>query len=68
MTLGLHRNAGFAAAGLLAAGAAIAAQAEAYFRARHGESSNLAGVLAASLALAAILMCLLGLADGHRLR
>ena len=68
VTLGLHRNAGFAAAGLLAAGAAIAAQAEAYSRARHGESSNLAGVLAAALALAAILMCLLGLAAGHRLR
>jgi hypothetical protein len=62
---GPHRNAEFAAAGLLAAGAAIVARAEARFRARHGRPSDLAGVLAAA---AAILIGLVGLAAGHRLR
>lgn len=66
--LGLHRNAGFVAAGLLAAGAAVAAQAEAHFRARRGRASDLGGVIAAAMALAAILVCLLGLAAGHQLR
>jgi hypothetical protein len=60
---GPHRNAEFAAGRLLAAGAAIVAQAEARFRARRGRPSDLAGVLAA-----AILIGLVGLAAGHRLR
>jgi hypothetical protein len=68
MTLGPHRNAEFVAAGLLAAGTAIAAQAEASFRTRRGQSSDLADVLAAALAMAAILMGLLALAAGNRLR
>jgi hypothetical protein len=53
---------------MLAAGAALAAHAEAHFRARHGRPSDLADILAAALAFAAVLMCLLGLAPGHRLR
>ena len=68
VTLGTHRNAAFVVAGLLAAGTAIAAHAEAHFRARHGRPSDLGGVVAAALALAFILTCLLGLAAGHRLR
>jgi len=36
--LSTHRNAQFTAAGLVAAGTALAAQAEARFRARHGQS------------------------------
>lgn len=66
--LAWHGNAQFAAAGLLAAGTAIAAQAEARRRARHGQSSDLAEVVVPALAVAAILMCLLGLAAGSRPR
>lgn len=68
VTLGPHRNAAFVAAGLLFAGAAVVSQAEARFRARRGRASDLGGVIAAAIALAAILTCLLGMAAGHRLR
>ncbi len=64
----LHHSAQFVAAGVLAGGTAIAAAAEARFRVGSGRSSDLANVLAGALALATILMCLLGLAAGHRPR
>jgi hypothetical protein len=60
--LSTHRNAQFTAAGLVATGTAIAAQAEARFRARHGRSSELADVLTVALALATVLTCILALA------
>lgn len=66
--LGLHHNAQFVAAGLLAAGTAIAALAEARFRVRRGRPSDLADVLAGALALATILMCLLAVGASHRPR
>jgi ABC-type phosphate transport system permease subunit len=64
--LTLHHNAQFVAAGLLATGTAITALAETGFRARWGRPSDLADVLAAALALATVLMCLLALAASHR--
>jgi hypothetical protein len=60
--LSTHRNAQFTAAGLLAVGTAIAAQAEARFRARHGRSCDLADILTVALALATVLTCILALA------
>ena len=63
-----HHSAFFVAAGVLAAGTAIAAQAEARFRARHGKSSDLTDVLAAALCLAAVLVYLLAFAAGSRAR
>jgi hypothetical protein len=59
--LSTHRNAQFTAAGLVATGTAIAAQAEARCR-RHGRSSELADVLTVALALATVLTCILALA------
>lgn len=61
VTLSMHGNALLTAAGLLAAGTAIAAQAEARFRARHGQSSELADLLTVVLALATVLTCILAL-------
>jgi hypothetical protein len=66
--LSTHRNAQFTAAGLLAAAAAIAAQAEARFRARHGRSSELTDLLTTALALATVLTCIRALAAAHHLR
>ena len=66
--LSTHRNVQFTAAGLLAAGTAIAAQAEARFRARHGRSSELADLLTVALALAAVLTCIFALAAADHLR
>jgi hypothetical protein len=64
--LSIHGNAALIAAGLLAAGTAVAAQAEARFRARHGRSSDLADLLTMVLALATVLTCILALAAaGH---
>jgi len=64
--LAIHGNAALVAAGLLAAGTAVAAQAEAPFRARHGRSSDLADLLTLVLALATVLTCILALAAvGH---
>ena len=64
--LGMHGNALLTAAGLLAAGTAIAARAEARFRARHGQSSELAGLLTVVLALATVLTCILALGAAIR--
>jgi hypothetical protein len=66
LTLTLHANTQFVAAGLLAAGTAVAAQAEARFRGRWGRSSDVGGVLAAGLTLATALMYLLALAASTR--
>ena len=66
--LSTHRNAQFTAAGLVAADTAIAAQAEARFRARHGRSSELADLLTVALALAAVLTCIFALAAADHLR
>ena len=66
--LARHGNAQFVAAGLLAAAAAIAAHAEAQLRARRGRSSDLAEVVVPALAVAAILVFLLGLAASSRPR
>lgn len=66
--LAWHGNAQFVAAGLLAAAAALAAHAEARRRARRGRSSDLAEVVVPALAVAAISMCLLGLAAGSQAR
>jgi ABC-type phosphate transport system permease subunit len=66
--LTLHHNAQFVAAGLLAAGTAIAALAEARYRACRSKPSDLADGLTWALALATCLMCLLALAAGHRPR
>jgi hypothetical protein len=60
--LSLQGNALLTVAGLLAAGTAITAQAEARFRARHGHPSELADVLTTALALATVLTCILSLA------
>jgi hypothetical protein len=60
--LSTHRNVLLTAAGLLAAGTAVAAQAEARFRARHGRSSDFADILSVALALATVLTCVLALA------
>lgn len=56
------------AAGLLAAGTAIAARAEARFRARRGQPSGLAGLLTVVVALSTILTCILALGDAIQLR
>jgi hypothetical protein len=64
--LSIHGNAALIAAGLLAAGTAIAAQAEARFRARHGRSSDLADLLTVVLALATVLTCILALAAARQ--
>jgi hypothetical protein len=66
--LSMHSNAELTAAGLLAAGTAIAAQAEARFRARHSRSSDLADILAIAFALATAFTCLLSLAAGSQPR
>jgi hypothetical protein len=66
VTLALHRNADFIAAGVLAAGTAIIAHAEARFRAHHGKPSDLADVLAPALAMAAVLVYVLAFAAGSR--
>jgi hypothetical protein len=66
VALALHPDAALVSAGLLAAATAIAAHAEACFRARRGQPSDLADVLATGLALATVLMCLLGLAAASR--
>jgi hypothetical protein len=60
--LSMHSNALLTSAGLLAAGTASAAQAEARFRARHGQSSELAELLTMAFALATVLSCILALA------
>jgi hypothetical protein len=54
----------FAAAGLLAAGAAVTAWYQARLRGQ-GRSSELCAVLAPALAGAFVLVCLLGLAAAH---
>ena len=56
------------AAGLLAVGTAIAARAEARFRARRGQPSGLAGLLTVVVALSTILTCILALGDAIQLR
>ncbi len=66
--LSMHSNAMLTAAGLLAAGTAIAALAEARFRARHGRSSELADLLTVALALATVLTCILALAAASQPR
>jgi hypothetical protein len=68
VTLARRSNAQFVAAGLLAAATAIAAQAEAHLHACRGGSSDLAEVVIPALAVAAILVFLLGLAVGSRPR
>ena len=65
--LSAHGNAELVAAGMLAAGTAITAHAEARFRVLRGQPSDVAGVLAGALTLATILMWLLSLASGARL-
>ena len=62
--LSRHTNALLTAAGLLASGTAIAARAEASFRGRHGQSSELADLLTMALALATVLSWILALAAG----
>jgi hypothetical protein len=47
---------------------AIAAQAEARFRARHGRSSELTNLLTVALALSTVLTCILALAATDYLR
>jgi hypothetical protein len=64
--LSIQRSALLTATGLLAAGTAITAQAEARFRARHGHSSELADVLTTALALATVLTCILSLAAANQ--
>lgn len=66
--LSMHGDVMLNAAAVLAAGTAIAAQAEARFRTRHGQSSDLANILAAALALATVLTCILALAAANRPR
>jgi|SRR5579863_228734 len=66
--LSRHSNALLTAAGLLAAGTAIAAEAEARFRAYRGQSSELAGILTVALALATVLTCILALAAASQPR
>ena len=60
--LSMHCNAQLTAAGLLAVGMAITAEAEARFRARRGRSTELADILTIALALATVLTCILALA------
>ena len=66
--LSMHGNVTLNAAAVLAAGTAIAAQAEARFRARNGQSSDLANILAMALALATVLTGILALAAANRPR
>jgi hypothetical protein len=68
VTLSVHRNAEFVAAGLLGAGTAIAAYTAARVRASRGQPSDLADVLTGALALATILMSVLSLAPGTQPR
>jgi hypothetical protein len=63
--LSMHSNAMLTAAGLLAFGTATAAQAEARFRIRHGQSSELADLLTMVFALATVLSCILALAPSQ---
>jgi heme/copper-type cytochrome/quinol oxidase subunit 3 len=60
-TLGLHPNAQFVAAGLLAAGAACTAWYEALLR-RRNRSSDIGGLITTVLAVCFVLVCVLGLA------
>ena len=66
--LSLHSTAMLTAAGVLAAGTAIAAEAEARFRSRYGRSSELADLITMALALAAVLTCILALAAASQSR
>jgi uncharacterized membrane protein YfcA len=66
--LSMHGDVTLNAAAVLAAGTAIAAQAEARFRARRGQSSDLANILVMALALATVLTCILALAAANRPR
>jgi hypothetical protein len=66
--LRMHSNTLLTAAALLAFGTATAAQTEARFRARHGQSSDLADLLTMAFALATVLSCILALAATNRPR
>ncbi len=61
VTLALHPNAQFVAAGVIAVAAAGAAQWEALVR-RQGRSSDIGGLITAVFAVDFFLVCLLGLA------
>jgi hypothetical protein len=61
MLLAWHANSLFIAAGLLAAGAAATALAEARVRSRRGGSTGIAPTIAAALIIATPLLVLLGI-------